>query len=333
MPCLFRSSAATAAVVGGLTAAVLAQTPLEIGRATMHPDRARDVAAGFGSATAEVPMPRRVSHVVHAYAVFTVDGKQLVYQSNAGGNWDLYACNFDGTGVRRITDHPAADITPVCSPDGRRLAFVSEREGSRDVFVSGLDGSNPVRLTADAAADIHPFWSRDGSRILFSSNRGNDNPADFDIYEMNADGSGVKRITSGPDVDTYASWSPDGTKIVTRRVIEGDNEIVVMNADGSDPINLTNNPRTYDGWPVWSPDGTRIAFASGVPESGTHYIFTMAPDGSDKVQLSAPLPWIDWNYDTQPSFSFDGNRLAFTKYRPGALEIADIYVIDVPTPS
>lgn len=325
---------------GTATAAVLmvamlagwagAEAPLEVGRATMHPDRARDVAAGFGSVNANVPMPRRVNHVVHAYAVFTPAGDRLIYQSNAGGNWDLYSSNLDGTDVRRITSHPAADITPVCSPDGKRLAFVSEREGSRDVFVSDLDGGNPVRLTTDAGADIHPFWSADGARILFSSNRENADPNDYDIYEMNGDGTGVKQITKGPEVDTYASWSPDGRKIVTRRVVGGDNEVFLLDADGGNPVNLTNNPATYDGWPVWSPDSTRIAFASGVPNSGTHYIFSMAPDGSDKVQLSGPVPWMDWNYDTQPSFSFDGKLLAFTKYRPGMLELSDIFVIEVP---
>jgi Tol biopolymer transport system component len=319
--------AVTFAIAAMLSGVASAQTPIEVGKATMHPDRARDVAAGFGALDAKVPNPIRINHVVHAYAVFTPSGDRLIYQSNAGGNWDLFSSKLDGTDVQRITSNPAADITPMCSPDGKRLAFVSERAGSRDVFVSGLDGSNPNRLTTEDASDIHPFWSADGTRILFSSNRGKSDPNDFDIYEMNADGTGVRQITSGPEVDTYASWSPDGSHIVTRRVINGDNEVFLLDPDGGNPVNLTNNPRTYDGWPVWSPDGSRIAFASGVPNSGTHYIFSMKPDGTDKVQLSAPLPWIDWNYDTQPSFSFDGKRLAFTKYRPGMLEISDIFVI------
>jgi len=307
----------------------IAQTPIEVGKATTHPDRARDAAAGFGSPTAVVPMPRRVTHVVHAYAVFTPSGDRIIYQSNATGNWDLFSSREDGTDVHQITSDPAADITPVCSPDGRHLAFVSERFGSRDVFVSTIDGGGPIRITSDPASDIHPFWSKDGSRILFSSNRENSDPNDFDIYEMNADGSKVRRITSGPEADTYASWSPDGEHIVTRRVVDGDNEIFLLSSDGSNPVNLTKNAATYDGWPVWSPDGSRIAFASGVPNSGSHYIFTMNPDGSDKKQLSGPVPWMDWNYDTQPSFSFDGKKLAFTKYRPGMLEVADIFVIDV----
>src|SRR5438093_9546953 len=41
----------------------------------------------------------------------------------------------------------------------------------------------------------------------------------------------------------------------------GDNEIYVMNEDGSGQVNLTNNPGN-DTHPVWSPDHTRIAFSS-----------------------------------------------------------------------
>jgi TolB protein len=324
------SFASLVALAASFAGPLRAQAPLEVGRAAMHPDRARDVAAGFGAVGAEVPMPRRVSHVVHAYPVFTPSGDRIVYQSNATGDWNIYSSALDGSDVRQITSHPAADITPVCSPDGNRLAFVSEREGSRDVFVSALDGANPRRLTDDDASDIHPFWSSDGQRLLFSSNRGNADPNDFDIYKMDADGGEVERITSGPQIDTYASWSPDGQKIVTRRVVDGDNEICLLNADGTGAVNLTNNPATYDGWPVWSPDGKRIAFASGVPNGGTHYIFSMAKDGSDKRQLSAPFPWLDWNYDTQPSYSFDGKWIAFTKYRPGMMEVSDIYIIETP---
>ena len=163
---------------------------------------------------------QRLTYVVNAYANFSPDDSTIVYQSNASGNWDLYTMKSDGTGVRRIVDSPAADITPVFSPDGKRIAFVSERDGDREVYRCDPDGTNQVRLTHDKAQDIHPSWSADGKRLIFSSNRGNTNPDDYDIYSMNSDGSDVQRITSGPDIDTYASWSQDGTRIVTRRVID-----------------------------------------------------------------------------------------------------------------
>ena len=284
-------------------------------------------------AIANLPPPTRLTHVVHAYANFAPDEKTVVFQSNATGNWDLYTMRGDGTGVRQITTDRAADITPVFSPDGQRIAFVSERDGNREVYLCKRDGSEATRLTNDPGHDIHPFWSADGNRILFSSNRGNANAEDYDIYEMNADGTGVKRVTSGPDVDTYASWSPDGKRIVTRRVIDGtNNEVYVLNADGSSPVNLTPDAARYDGWPVWSPDGKRIAFASGVPGQQNHAIFLIDPDGTNKVQLTQPVPgWGDFMYNTQPAFAHDGKRMIYTMYKPAQREVSDLVIIELPT--
>lgn len=281
-------------------------------------------------AEADRPMPRLVTHTVNAYANWSPDGRTLVYQSDALGNWDIYTILTDGREKKLIISDKGHDITPVWSPDGSKILFVSERDGNREVYVASADGTNQINLTNDKAHDLHPMWSRDGSRIIFSSNRGNDDRDDYDIYEMSADGSNVKRITSGPEIDTYASWSPDGTKIVTRRVIEGDNEVFVMNADGTNPVNLSNAPMKYDGWPVWSPDGAWIAYAGGGPDRGNRYIILVRPDGTGRLQLTHP--WVGEHcYDTQPCFSPDGRQLVFTRYRPaGRYESTELCVMDLP---
>ena len=60
-------------------------------------------------------------------------------------------------------------------------------------------------------------------------------------------------------------------------------EIYVMEADGTNPVNLTNNAAT-DFDPSWSSDGTKIAFASD--RDGNLEIYVMEPDGSNPVNLS-----------------------------------------------
>lgn len=275
------------------------------------------------------PFPPRLTFVVHAYANWSKDDR-VVFQSNATGNYDLYVIDTDGSDLKLLYASAADDITPVWSSDGSRIAFVSEQYGNRDIFLINADGTGLTRLTDHAANDIHPTWSADGSKLIFSSARDGLHEADFDIYTMNADGTDVRRITSGPEVDTYASWSPDGSMIVTRRVIDGENnEVFAMKADGSDPVNLTNSP-AYDGWPVWSPDGRRIAFASGPGGRSPTRVFVMNADGSERRVITDYPPNTDFVYDTQPYWSPRGDRLVFTRYRPGPREAADLCFTPVP---
>ena len=279
-----------------------------------------------------LPHPTRITHVVHAYASFSPAGR-IAFQTNAAGNWDLHVIDADGASPRPIVASPFADITPVWSPDGERIVFVSERDGQREVYVCAADGSGQRRITNDPAQDLHPVWSPDGALLMFSSNRGNASADDYDVYVMKPDGTDLRRVTSGPDVDTYASWSPDMKRIVTRRVLAGtaNNEVVVLDADGSNARNLSNDPASYDGWPVWSPDGKRIAFAGGGPPGRSpHRIFLVDPDGANRVALTGPWLRGGYVYDTQPSFSRDGKRIVFTRYHPGEREIAELCVVDVP---
>lgn len=276
------------------------------------------------------PPMYKLTYVVHAYANWSPDDRQIVFQSNAAGNWDLYVTGVDGQGLHPIVTNPAADITPTFSPDGRQIAFVSERDGNREVYVCNADGTAQRRLTNDPAPDIHPAWSADGRRLIFSSSRGNRDPEDFDIYSMNPDGTDVKQITRGPTIDTYASWSPDGRRIVTRRVVNGNNEVFVMDADGGNARNLTNDPKSYDGWPVWSPDGKRIAFAAGPDGQSPHRVCIMNADGSGRSALTDAPPGTDWVYDTQPAFAHNGKLLAFTRYRLGAMESSEICILKLP---
>jgi TolB protein len=274
------------------------------------------------------PALRRLTHSVNAYACFAPDGRSLVYQSSAGGKFDLHVIQFDGSGGRVLVDDPANDEMPVYSPDGKSIAFLSDRTGNRDLFVMNADGTNVRNVTNNPAVDFHMAWSADGKRILFSSNRGNADVWDHDIYEMAADGSDLRQLTSGPYTDTYASWSPDGMQIVSRRMIDGNSEVFLFDRDGTNPRNLTSSP-AYDGWPMWSPDGKKIAFCSGPPDEN-QCVYLMNADGTGRVQLTAPAPGSDFCYDTQPAFSRDGRWLAFTRYRPfGEYESSEICIYDL----
>ncbi|CAA9441657.1 MAG: tolB protein precursor, periplasmic protein involved in the tonb-independent uptake of group A colicins [uncultured Rubrobacteraceae bacterium] len=149
------------------------------------------------------------------------------------------------------------------------------------------DGSDRTRLTDrsgpnyDGGGDYDPDWS---------------DPSGY-IHIMGADGSGQSRIAFSPrSYLAFSGWDDDGlckTEYEGGEVDEGtpgcqdgDSEIFVSSADGSDRIQVTDNGYLIsEGHPAWSPDGSKIAFGSYGEGSG---IYVMGADGSDPTLIAAP---------------------------------------------
>jgi Tol biopolymer transport system component len=65
---------------------------------------------------------------------------------------------------------------------------------------------------------------------------------------------------------------------------DGNDEIYVMEADGSNPTNLTNNAAP-DQAPAWSPDGSKIAFESDRHDPFAISIYVMLANGTNQVRF------------------------------------------------
>ena len=104
---------------------------------------------------------------------------------------------------------------------------------------------------------------------------------------MNPDGTAPVNLTNDPSSDLTPAWSADGSKIAFESNREVNYAVWVMNADGSNPVRLTDpDPRTAAGAPSWSPDGTRIAYE----QNGD--IWVMNVDGSRKIRITGGF-WAD----------------------------------------
>jgi Tol biopolymer transport system component len=205
--------------------------------------------------------------------------------------------NADGTGQTRLTTDPGDDEQPVWSPNGTKIAFVSAREGSRGIWVMNADGSVQTKLAWGGGVD-DPAWSPDGSKIAFSSWS--------DVSVINADGTGVVTNLTNVGPSLWAlepAWSPDGARIAYRCCDDDNWEIYVMNADGTSPTNLSNNP-SWDTDQAWSPDGTQIAFSSD--RDGNAEIYVVKPDGTSLTRVTNTSG--DHEYDA--SWAPGSSRLA-----------------------
>ena len=205
------------------------------------------------------------------------------------GNWEVFSMNPDGTGVVNLTNHP--------SGDGRMGAFQIGR----------------------------PAWSPDGRRIAFVSTR------DYsfgDVVVMNADGSDQVNLTDNGQFNHNPSWSPDGNRIAFGSGRDGGAEIYVMDADGSNVTQLTDEPGDVPAnWqPAWSPDGSRIAYAKATTGTASGFeIYMMNADGSNPVNLTPDSKWENLNHDWSP----DGTRITWERWeRDAETRLSEIWVMD-----
>lgn len=286
----------------------------------------------------------RLTAVRDAYPYWSPDGERIVFQSDRHdakmGDRDIYTMRADGTAVTRLLHREESDETPVWSPDGSQILFSSYvTADDNELFIMNVDGTGITQLTDDPGRDGHQKFSPDGATIIFNSQRDDDGSGEtrnYEIYEMNRDGTNVRRLTNFPEWDTYPSISPDGTQIVWRRVLptggntqSGRNsEIFVMNRDGSDPVNLTDDP-AFDGYPAWSPDGSKIAFASNRAGQtpGNFHLYVMNADGSEVVRVLENDAMVE---DARPQWSPDGSKLLFNRQYVADESSIDILVIELP---
>ena len=243
---------------------------------------------------------------------------------NRGISTAIYLINADGTNERKWLENKRCGFSPpTWSPDGRKIAYSTcRRNAGFHVFVKNLRNGIQKKVTdkweGDHLGYVTPSWSGDGKSLALSCWELPPLEAS-DICIVDVEGKRLKNLTRLAGVeDSGPSWSPDSSKIAFMSNRDGNSEIYVMDADGRNPVNLTNHSRR-DAAPDWSPDGKRIVFYSDREEQSD--IYTVDPDGANLVKLTDHPA-----QDRVPSWSPDGRWIAFQSTRDGNWEI---YVMDV----
>jgi TolB protein len=195
--------------------------------------------------------PTRVGEIAgdDGGASWSPDGMQLavVVYSAAGARIDILDV---ATGVATTIVEEAGGIGPPnWSPAGDLIAFASgPTDVEADIYVVRSDGTGRKLLVGGPGAEVSPRWSPDGSQIALWSDREGGG-----IYLMQADGTNLRRIWKNDRglKNADAVWSPDGSQLAWLGQFLGEGnrgtDILLMNADGSGVVSLTDRPVSASG--------------------------------------------------------------------------------------
>jgi TolB protein len=184
---------------------------------------------------------------IEEHPEYTPDGKRILFVRDFEKRTEIWIMNADGTGAGRLTANECRDERPFMSSDGTRIVFMSNRDGNYEIYTMAPDGGAQTRLTRTAEWEIFPVWSPDGTKIAYSQKFRADGRMQGMIRVMNADGTGDHAITGVETRDENVMWCPGSRFILFQSVRDGNFEVYQANADGSDPIRMTDHP-AWDGW-------------------------------------------------------------------------------------
>lgn len=326
-------------------------TPVvEVPTATEEPTSAATDTPTSEPTTSPLPTPTPRATTAAAAPAANVPNSSLTgtiaYPVFNGTDFDIYFGQADGSGTRLYRKNASQ---PAFSPDGSRIAFHSWRLDSWGLTTMNVSGANSI-IVANFVEDQLPTWSPDGSEIVLLSRRAGDRKSrlirvgsfqdrtegvvigEGEYPTLGLDGRLVFRgwgstapglrsatialadiqVLTSSDRDTAPAPSPDGKKIAFMSQQEGNWDIYIVDANGSNVQRLTDDP-AEDGLPAWSPDGKVLAFASY--RGGAWGIWAMTPTGGDQQLLfemeGSPDGFV--GRDTNTSRGWTEERISWTK--------------------
>ncbi len=101
------------------------------------------------------------------YPSFTPDGRTVVFDGVAEGDYELLALDLAAGTTRRLTHEPGWDYGGAVAPDGKSIAYVHTSETGREIRVLPVGGDGEARpRTLGYSASGFPSWTRDGAVLV-----------------------------------------------------------------------------------------------------------------------------------------------------------------------
>ena len=245
------------------------------------------------------------------------DNEFMFTRKTVDGDYEIFSSDSTENTLVRLTRNNTDDWQPRLSPLGNKVAYVTYDNLEPHIFSMNRDGTDQMKISRRPITGYNNpgkglAWSPSGDMIIY----GNYDRLSFIQYDGTLEGV----ITIAPanrhfkDLD----WSPDGTMIVAQTVgvNANDNEIYLMNADGTNPILLVSNLEGIIEAPSFSVDSKKVIYTRDVSgySSGTSrqldaHVFII--DIASREIKDISLNKADGTNDTNPRFSPNGAKIIF----------------------
>jgi TolB protein len=239
---------------------------------------------------------------------------RIAFVNGSSGHKEVYVMDYDGYGVKRLTDDKSIDLLPRFSPDGTKIAYTSYRAGNPDLYEIDLASGKVSIVSNQQGLNIAGGFSPDGTKLLMTLSRGR-SP---NLYLKDLKTGEVSRLTYHFGADSTPTFSPDAAQAAFVSDRSGNPQIYLLDIATKKTRRLTN--LNWCDSPAWSPTGEWIAFAGRANRYDKMDIFLVDVTGTQIRQVTHGE-----GSNEDPTWSPDGRLIAFSSTRDGRRRI---YVMD-----
>lgn len=231
---------------------------------------------------------------------------RIVFRRKTGeGASDIYAIDYDGENLARLTSENTIVYSPAISPGASHLLYVSYDQGWPVIYEKNLSTGARRTISSVQGLNVTPVYSPDGGRILLARTAGDH----AELFELQRNPLGApRRITYTSSGETLnAAYSPDGARLAITSSPLGLPQIYVMPVSGGAPQLISRyvyGERGYATSPDWAPENNRIAYQAWVDNS--FQVVTVNPNGADRRVMTSA------GSNEDPSWAPDGRHLVFS---------------------